>query len=90
MDYEQDTEASNRFLKGYNDGYLMAQHLPDMADTLAQTDNVAPWFEGFREGHHALVLEQVQENRPEWLKESPKETPQEPPKDKDRDIEPDR
>jgi hypothetical protein len=47
------------FIKGFNEGYLIAKHLPDLADSLAQVKNETPRIEGFRAGHEQFVREEV-------------------------------
>jgi len=55
------------YQKGFNEGYLMSKHLPELATSIASIESLSPRIEGFREGRHQCVLEQVKEHRPSWL-----------------------
>lgn len=79
------------YQKGFNDGYLIAGHEPDLADKLKNLPDTTPRMEGFQEGRKQLLRDKFRERLPGWVKDDPeKDMDQsiEPDKDMDRDIEP--
>lgn len=76
------------YQKGFNEGYIIAQHMPELSNELAKLKNDSPRVEGFRDGHQQFALEKVKDYRPAWIKEdTAKDTPHIPPKDRDREHE---
>lgn len=74
------------YQKGFNEGYLLTKHLPELAGSIAKIESLSPRIEGFRDGRKEFALEKVRERRPSFLKEQPPEqTP--PHKDRGRDME---
>ncbi len=79
------------YAKRFNEGYAIAQHMPDLAEQLAQAiGNNAQGF-GFADGRNQFLQDKQMERRPSWLKESgfdrlANQTDKEP--DKDKGIEP--
>jgi hypothetical protein len=45
------------YKKGFNQGYLIAQHLPDLATQLASVKNTTPQIEGFQDGRNEFLQE---------------------------------
>jgi len=75
-------------LKGFNDGYLLATHEPELAEKLAKIEAVSPWLIGMQQGREQFIKEQLKEKLPNWLKNNP--TPERtntPIKDKNKQIE---
>lgn len=75
--------------KGFNDSYLLAQHLPELAEKLSTLQGNSPRLQGMREGRQQYLSEQVKAKMPSWLKEDrlSKGNRSSPP-DKKRDIDP--
>lgn len=64
MDEQQ---TSPTYQKGFNDGYIMTEHVPDLADQLAEVKSDSDRMDGFRNGRKQFVLDQTKEYRPNWL-----------------------
>ncbi|MBO0950574.1 hypothetical protein [Fibrella forsythiae] len=80
------------YVKGFNEGYLIAQHRPDLAEQLASIDSDFIRLVGFKAGREQYEAERVREERlPNWLtgNRSQKDNIA-PTRSKDRDIEPDK
>ena len=68
----EETEAPHpEYLKGFNEGYLITKHLPDLADKLSGVLGDSLWGTGFQDGRQQLILEQVKDRLPDWLKDDP-------------------
>jgi len=79
------------YRQGYNDGYLIAQHEPDLSDKLKNLPDRTPRMEGFEAGRKQLLRDRFKERLPEWVQDDlNKDMDQsfEPEKDKDQGIEP--
>ncbi len=82
----EDLRNETDFIKGFNDGYIIAKHAPTLSDHLSKVESEAPRIEGVQQGIKQYTLEQVGDFRPQWMKrdiegKAPDQT-------KDRDIEP--
>jgi len=55
-----------KYQKGFNEGYLISKHEPDLAEKLSQIKSDNPRMEGFRDGRSELIQEK--EHYPQWLK----------------------
>ncbi len=65
----QETESPHPdYLKGFNEGYLLKKHLPELADTLASAVNGSMRDAGFKDGRMQLFYEKEMELLPDWLK----------------------
>ena len=87
----EDEEYNPDYQQGYNDGYLIAKHEPELADQLKNLPDRTPRMEGFEAGRIQLLRDRFKERLPEWVKDDPeKDIDQslEPEKDKDQSIEP--
>lgn len=73
---------SNDYAKGFNDGYLMTEHAPELARALSKVESNAPRMEGFRDGRREWVLEQTKTRVPER-----EQRRTEPTKDRGLDLE---
>ena len=65
---EENETPQPDYLKGFNEGYLMAKHLPDLAEKLAKADNESVRHMGFRDGRSQLTKEKEKTRYPDWLK----------------------
>jgi hypothetical protein len=87
---DQDTVEPD-YLKGFNEGYTIAQHMPELAEQLASVQNESSRMAGFKAGRDQYSAERMKDRMPSWLTGSRPSKEQDPPtKSKDRDIEPDR
>ncbi|MDR6193353.1 hypothetical protein [Siphonobacter sp. SORGH_AS_0500] len=77
------------YIKGFNDSYLLAQHLPELAEKLSAIPGNSPRLQGMREGRQQYLSEQVKAKMPSWLQEDrlSKSNPSSSPS-KTRDIDP--
>ena len=75
---------SNPYTKGFNEGYVIAEHLPDLAHDLSKIESASPRMEGFRDGRRQYVLEQTKERPPAWL-DAGRDREQNPTKDQERE-----
>ncbi|UFH54788.1 hypothetical protein [Spirosoma sp. KNUC1025] len=88
---EDEKKVEPEYLKGFNEGYIMAQHMPELAEKLAGINSDFIRLVGFKEGREQFQIEQTKDRRPDWLKNDRftrgqgKSTPS-----RDRDIEPDK
>ena len=71
-----------QYQKGFNEGYLIAKHLPDLSTRLAGITNETPHIEGFKDGRKQYIIELARERRPAWLK-GEKHKGHDKPRDKD-------
>jgi len=86
---DEQTTPDAGYIKGFNEGYIITKHLPEVSDCVVQVQNDSPRLDGFRDGRKQLVLERIAEQHKAPLKtEQNKDIRQEP--RKDRDLEPDR
>lgn len=56
------------YLKGFNEGYIIKQHLPDLADRLADSVGDSMRSQGFKDGRDQIILERERERYPKWLR----------------------
>ena len=77
------------FIKGYNQGYIIAQHEPELAEKLAQAMGDTERGKGFQGGRTEYLQEKSQEKSriPDWLA---KDYYQNLNKEADKDAEPDK
>jgi hypothetical protein len=74
-------------LKGFNDGYLLATHEPELAEKLAKIEAVSPWLIGMQQGREQFIKEQLKEKLPNWLKDNPNQNKSHTPsKDQNKQI----
>jgi len=79
----EEDQKHPEYQQGYNDGYLIAGHEPDLADKLKNLPESTPRMEGFQAGRKQLLRDKFKERLPEWVKDDPE-------KDVDHSIEPDK
>lgn len=81
------------FFKGFNNGYRLAQHEPELAKTITKSfkgfEILGPRAEGFMDGIEIYEKELIREMRPEWMRERTEERESDT-ASPERDIEPDR
>jgi len=53
--------------KGYNQGYLLAKEMPEVAQYLAEIKSHQPWISGIRDGREQHTAEMLRDARPKWL-----------------------
>lgn len=90
---EETQQPDPDFQKGFNEGYTLARHLPELAEQLAQAaKDESARSAGFQAGRQQLILEKGRERYPAWLKGEPNEGSHrlEPDKPKEKGIEPER
>lgn len=76
-------------LKGFNDGYMIAQYEPELAEKLSKIEAVSPRIIGMKQGREQFLKEQLRTKLPEWLKENPENNKDQLPS-KDRNKLPDK
>ncbi len=56
------------YVKGFNEGYTIRQHLPELADQLAEKVGDSMRSAGFKDGREQYILERERERYPKWLR----------------------
>jgi hypothetical protein len=90
---EEDKKIEPEEIKGFNDGYLLAQYLPELAEQLTFSTGEDSQLPGFKKGVDHFNAKKFKERMPDWLKKDPfakNDTNQEQRKSRDKGIEPDR
>ena len=88
---EEQDKVEPEYVKGFNEGYLISQHEPELAEKLTSIDSDFIRLVGFKAGREQYQKEQVRERLPEWLKRDRSfQGRNTPDKSKDRDIEPEK
>lgn len=79
------------YLKGFNEGYTVAKHSPELSERLSNVPLPGERGIGFQEGRAQFISERARERMPSWLKSdnlrSDKSTSD---KSLNRDIEPEK
>lgn len=57
-----------QYISGFNQGYLLARHLPELAEKLTKIEGKSDRVLGMKEGIEQYVLEQSKDRTPDWLK----------------------
>lgn len=79
------------YVKGFNEGYTIAKHMPELAERLANIDSDFVRLTGFKAGREQQQVEMARERLPAWLTgDRPQKGDMIPSKGKDRDREPDK
>lgn len=85
MDEQDNIEPE--YIKGFNEGYTMAQHMPELADKLATIDSDFIRLVGFKAGREQYQVEQIKTRLPSWLTgDRPTKEQDGPDKSRNRDI----
>lgn len=88
---EDENKVEPEYLKGFNEGYTISQHMPELAEKLANIDSDFIRLAGFKDGRKQYQAEQVKYRLPEWLSgDRSKIDRGASDRSKDRDIEPDK
>ena len=56
------------YLKGFNEGYILKKHLPDVAEKLEKSIGQSQRADGFRSGRDQAEQEKNRDAYPAWLK----------------------
>lgn len=84
---EQENFIEADYVKGFNEGYMLAKHAPDLAEQLAKATGTGSRLEGAKDAREVYLNEQFNEKLPGWLKDDPFAKPDlSAEKDKDKDI----
>ena len=59
------------YIKGFNEGYVITQHMPDIAEPLAKAYGESARGQGFQQGKEQYQNEQFERRMPSWLKYNP-------------------
>lgn len=59
---------SPEYIKGFNEGYLLAKHSPDLVEKLPKDLGVSDRSKGFAAGREQYIIEQQKDRQPAWLK----------------------
>jgi hypothetical protein len=81
-------EAENvdpKYVQGFNQGYYLARHMPDLADKLTSIKGESLHIEGLKHGIEQYNLEQAKDRTPDWLKADRIDTLDRSQKQKDKD-----
>lgn len=62
MEHEEITDEN--YVKGFNEGYQLAQSHPEISEAIALAKGNDTRLEGFRDGYKEYVLEQLREKDP--------------------------
>ncbi|QMW01713.1 hypothetical protein [Spirosoma foliorum] len=85
---EDEEKVEPDYLKGFNEGYTIAQHLPQLAEQLANVQGESNRIAGFKAGRDQYTTERMKDRLPSWLKgERPSKEQGTPTKSRGRDIE---
>ncbi|MCX6315974.1 MAG: hypothetical protein NTW29_01685 [Bacteroidetes bacterium] len=55
------------YLKGFNYGYMIAEHVPDLAKQLSTATGASDRFVGMKHGIEQFELEKSKSDVPKWL-----------------------
>jgi len=81
-------EAEHYYQTGFNEGYLIAEHAPELGDQLGQINSSLPRIEGIQDGRRQFALDRFKDLSPSWTKERPKHREIDRDKSRDRDFGP--
>jgi hypothetical protein len=93
---EDEDKVDSVYIKGFNEGYIIARDMPQLAEILAKVESNSERLKGLKAGREQYNHEQIKQLRnllPGWLKkESSLKSKSSPSrsKDLDRDIEPEK
>lgn len=64
---ENEYPIDSNYQKGFNEGYLVTKHWPEMSDSIVAVKNATPRLNGFRDGQRQYLLDFTKANRPKWM-----------------------
>lgn len=67
---EETKKIDPEHLKGINDGYLIAQYEPELAEKLSKIKAITPRIIGIQQGREIYLSEQIRDKRPSFLKDN--------------------
>jgi hypothetical protein len=67
---EETNKIDPDYLKGFNDGYIIAQYEPELAEKLSKIEAVSPRIVGMQQGREQFIKEQLRTKLPDWLKDN--------------------
>jgi hypothetical protein len=67
MEQELEQEPKPEYLKGFNEGYTIAKHMPDVAEKLSKALGESERAKGFQQGRDQLLSEKDKQRYPSWL-----------------------
>lgn len=69
MEEREETTPPPDYVWGFNEGYTLAEHMPELAEQLSKAVGDTPRGQGFADGHKQLLAERDRERnlRPDWL-----------------------
>lgn len=77
------------YITGFNEGYLISHHLPELAQKLSYIDRIAPRIDGFKDGRQQYALDHLKEQKQLWAQRESGYKP-DIQKEQNRDIDLDR
>lgn len=84
---EETNKIDPDYLKGFNDGYIIAQYEPELAEKLSTIKAISPRIVGLQQGREQFLKEQLKEKLPNWLKDNPRpDRTNTPSKDQNKQI----
>ena len=74
------------YMTGFNEGYTIAQHMPDLAERLSKAVGNSERGQGFQSGRDQWLYEEREHRRPAWLNRNRlSDKDQEPSRDVDKE-----
>jgi len=84
---EENQTAVLDYQKGFNEGYTIAKHLPELAEQLAKASLEGPRGAGLKDGQKQFSFEKSKDRYPSWLTgDRTAKDEIEPDKSKDMDL----
>lgn len=74
-----------KYIKGFNEGYILAKHAPELSEKLTEIKGENPRLEGLLDGIEQYGLEMKREWQPSWEKDGVDFSPE---REEEKDIEP--
>lgn len=63
-----DEKIAPEYLRGFNDSYLIAEHLPELSEKLSKVEGDSLRLQGMRDGRQQYLSDKVKTKLPSWLK----------------------
>lgn len=70
---EKEEKLSPDYIKGFNDGYFIGKHEPELASQLQAVESTSDRVQGFKAGVLEITKEKNKAFYPSWLKENKKD-----------------
>lgn len=87
----EEEKVDPAYQKGYNNGYYMSEHEPDLAKQISQIENASAHLDGFKAGRTEYFREQMKDFSKSWAKDfqtNEQDMTQDKDFDRDVDLEP--